>query len=144
MKKLLLFALAISFSLTNSSCSKKAEPAPVVSTPDYKQLILGKWMASSAIAVTTTSTGQSTTISENYNYGDVSEVFTATNFTSYAKQYPISLYPYTISGNTYTIDDGGGATRKFEIVTLNSSSFVRKITTTSGTSTTVATTTLLR
>jgi hypothetical protein len=142
MKKLLL-ALFASFSLANSGCSKNSKPAPVIATPDNKQLILGKWVASSAVAVTTTSTGQSTTITMNYDYGDVSEVFTATNFTS-AKQSAITSYPYTISGNTYTIDDGGGATRKFEIVTLNSHSFVRKITTTSGTSTTVATTTLLR
>ncbi|MGI4822675.1 MAG: lipocalin family protein [Janthinobacterium lividum] len=56
----------------------------------------------------------------------------------------VGTRPYSISGNTYTIDDGGGASKKFEIVTLNSSSFVRKFTSTSGTSTTVSTVTLLR
>jgi hypothetical protein len=146
MKKLLLLALATSLSLTNSSCSKNSEPAPVVSTPDYSQLILGYWVASSSVAVTTNSTGQATTKTTNYDYdhGEVSEAFAATYVTEYSMNAAVGTRPYSISGNTYTIDDGGGASRKFEIVTLSSSRFVRKFTSTSGTSTTVATTTLLR
>lgn len=144
MKKLLLLALAASLSLTNSSCSKDSEPAPVVSTPDYSQLILGYWVASSSVAVTTNSTGQATTKTTNYDYGEVSEVYAATYVTAYSMNAAVGTRPYSISGNTYTIDDGGGASKKFEIVTLNSSSFVRKFTSTSGTSTTVSTVTLLR
>jgi hypothetical protein len=145
MKKLLLLALATSLSLTNSSCSKNSEPAPVVSTPDYSQLILGYWVASSSVDVTTNSIGQATTKTTNYDYdhGEVSEAFAATYVTAYSMNAAVGTRPYSISGNTYTIDDGG-ASRNFEIVTLNSSRFVRKFTSTSGTSTTVSTVTLLR
>lgn len=124
-------------------CSKKNDPATTNTAPDYTQLILGKWVSSSSAVVTTTG-GQSTTNNTAYAYGDVSEVFTATNVTAYSKTAAIGTRPYSITGSTYTIDDGNGATRKFEIITLTSSSFVRKYTSTSGASTTVSTTTLLR
>jgi hypothetical protein len=140
MKKLLPLALAACISLTNSSCSKKDDPAP-----DYSQLILGQWYPSTAIDVTTSLSGQSYTQPLTYANRDNSEIFTTTNVTAYYKQSSVLPgRPYTVSGNTYTVDDGGGASSKFEIVTLNSSTFVRKLTTINGSSTTVSTVTLVR
>jgi hypothetical protein len=78
-----------------------------------------------------------------YANRDNSEVFTTTNLTAYYRQSSVLPgRPYTISGNTYTVDDDGGASSKFEIVTLNSSTFVRKLTIISATYTTVSTSTV--
>jgi hypothetical protein len=80
-----------------------------------------------------------------YDNRDIAEVFTTTKLTIYYKQSSVLLdLPYTTSGNTYTIDNGNGASDKYEIVTLNSSTFVRKLTAINGTSTTVYTMTLVR
>jgi hypothetical protein len=145
MKKHLLLALTICTSLLNSGCSKNDDPTPLPATPDTSQLILGRWYPTNSVIVTTTSTGQSSTQTLNYLNRAVSEAFTATDVTTYSSQSAAGApRPYIISGNTYTINDGGGASRKFEIVTLTSSSFVRRYTSTSGTSTSVATTTLVR
>jgi hypothetical protein len=139
MKKLLPLALAACVSLPNSSCSKKDDPAP-----NNSQLILGQWYPSTT-DITTTSSGQSHTHTMTYDNRDIAEVFTTTKLTIYYKQSSVLLdLPYTTSGNTYTIDNGNGASDKYEIVTLNSSTFVRKLTAINGTSTTVYTMTLVR
>lgn len=126
-------------SLGHVGCSKKNAPA----TPDYSQLILGKWVSGSLTARATTN-GTTITTYDSFNYGDVYDVFTANTITSYFKTASVVARPYTVSGNTYTIDDGGGATRKFEILSLNTSSFVRRDTVVTGSTTTVTTTILVR
>jgi hypothetical protein len=140
MKKLLPLALAACVSLTNSSCSKKDDP-----TPDNSQLILGEWYPTNAVDVTTTSSGQSSIQTLDYANRDNSEVFTATTITAYYKKSSVLPgHPYTVSGNTYTEDNGGGVSLKYEIVTLNSTTFVRKLTNIHTTYTTVSTVTLVR
>ncbi len=144
MKKLLLLFLLTGAQLSISGCSKKDEPAPVTSTALYSQLILGKWVSSSSVTATSVAGAQPTTTTTYTTYGDVYEVFAATTVEEFSKTATISAArPYTIAGNTYTIQDTNSV-RSFEIVSLTTSSFVRRSTSTSGTTTTVTTTTLLR
>jgi hypothetical protein len=146
MKKILLILLT-STMLAGSGCSKASDPTPTApapqpAPPDYSQLILGKWVSSSSVAETTTGS-QVTTKTTNYDYGGVSEVFTAKNVTAYLKASAVGSNSYMVTGNSYTVQDAGSS-RTFDIVSISASPFVRRFTSTSGTSTTVTTTTLLR
>jgi hypothetical protein len=145
MKNLLPLFLAACISLTNSSCSKKEDPAPLPATPDYSKFILGEWYPITTVDVTTTSSGQSSTQTLTYANRDISEVFTATTVTAYYRNSSaLPGHHYTVSGTTYTEDNGGGVSFKYEIVTLNSTTFVRKLTTIHATYTVVSTMTLVR
>jgi hypothetical protein len=142
MKKLLLLALLVICLLTSTSCSKNKEPTPP-DTSAYKQFLLGTWFSISSTEVTTSSSGQSTSKTMNFDHGDLSETYTATTVIAYFKNSVATDRPYTLSGNTYVVQDGAFA-KTYEIISLSSSSFVRKYTTTYGTDIIVTTTTLVR
>jgi hypothetical protein len=144
MKKLVF---AASLVLALAGCSKKdPDPAPTPpstpATPSYTQLILGKWVASSS-TVEASVNGQTTIATTTYPYGDVSEVFTVKNVIVYAKAAVVNSSPYTVDGTSYTVRNGASTTT-FDIISIDASSFVRRVTTTTSSSITATTTTLVR